>query len=62
MNPPNQKDVDARNRKRTFKLKVHAEVYALQAMNAPSHYTRRAEFCKPYRCPVCGHWHLTSQH
>ena len=45
-------------RKRRFRLEVHAKVHALARMN-----DRRAKApqLRAYLCPVCDGWHLTKK-
>ena len=46
-------------RKRRYRLKVHAETAALARMNAPR---RRAKVpIYVYHCPECEGWHLTKR-
>lgn len=56
MNPAN-----ACIRKRRFRLRVHAEVFAIHRMNCPARKQRAEVPLYVYHCPECDGWHLTKR-
>lgn len=57
---PNAKQIQNCQRKRRFRLKVHAEVHALQANNWRRNLDRKTTI-REYLCPICSGYHLTSK-